>query len=72
MKEQYVNMRNRNLIDLGVLYTYAVGKGFTLSIDEFAVGLRYSDINNIFRQLDQEFNLTLLHDKNDKFIKVIE
>lgn len=72
MKEQYINMRNRKVIDLSVLYTYAREQGMTLSFDQFTVGTQYLNFNVLMEDLDRKFSLTRLHDKNDDFIKVIE
>ena len=72
MKEQYINMRNRKVIDLSVLYTYAREQGMTLTFDQFTIGAQFLNLNVITEDLDRKFGLTLLHDKNDNFIKVIE
>lgn len=72
MKEQYINMRNRKVIDLSVLYTFAREQGMTLTFDQFTVGAQYLNFNVLMEDLDRKFGLTRLHDKNDNFIKVIE
>ncbi len=72
MKEQYINMRNRKVIDLGVLYTLACEQGMTMTFDQFANGAHFLDYNALMEDLDHKFNLTRLYDKNDNFIKVIE
>lgn len=72
MKEQYINMRNRKVIDLSVLYTYAREQGMTLTFDQFANGAHFLDYNALMEDLDRKFGLTRLHDKNDNFIKVID
>ena len=72
MKEQYINMRNRKVIDLSVLYTYAREQGMTLTFDQFTIGAQFLNLSVITEDLDRKFGLTLLHDKNDNFIKVIE
>lgn len=72
MKEQYINMRNRKVIDLSVLYIYAREQGMTLTFDQFIVGAQYLNFNVLMEDLDLKFGLTRLHDKNDNFIKVIE
>jgi hypothetical protein len=71
MKEQYIRMRNSHKIDVDVLYTYAVSKGFTLSIEEFLIGLHLCNINDIITQLDIEFGLTKIYDSEDNFIMVM-
>ena len=72
MKEQYINMRNRKVIDLSVLYTYAREQGMTLTFDQFTVGVQFLNLDVLIEDLDRKFGLTKLHDKNDNFIKVIE
>ena len=72
MKEQYINMRNRKVIDLSVLYTFAREQGMTLSFDQFTVGAQFLNFDVLMEDLDRKFGLTRLHDKNDNFIKVIE
>jgi hypothetical protein len=72
MKEQYINMRNRKIIDLSVLYTFAREQGMTLSFDQFTVGAQFLNFDVLMENLDRKFNLTRLYDKNDNFIKVID
>ena len=71
MKEQYINMRNRKVIDLSVLYTFACEQGMTLSFSEFAVGAQFLNLNAVIEDMDQKFGLTRLYDKNDNFIKIV-
>jgi len=72
MKEQYINMRNRKVIDLSVLYTLARGQGMTLSFDQFTIGAQFLNFDVLMEDLDRKFNLTRLYDKNDNFIKVTD
>jgi hypothetical protein len=72
MKEQYINMRNRKVIDLSVLYTFAREQGMTLSFDQFTMGVQFLNFDVLAEDFDRKFGLTRLHDKNDNFIKVIE
>ena len=72
MIDKYIAMRNKGIVDATILYTYAVDKGFKYGINEFILCLNHSDIPYIISMLDSEFGLTRLHDKNDKFIKIIE
>jgi hypothetical protein len=71
MKEQYIRMRNANQMDIGLLYTYAVGKGFTLDINSFALGMQWC-LFEVIECLDREFGLTLLLDKQGNFMKVVQ
>ena len=72
MKEQYINMRNRKVIDLSVLYTFARDQGMTLDFNQFTIGTQFLNFDALIEDLDRKFGLTRLHDKNDTFIKVIE
>lgn len=72
MKERYINMRNRKVIDLSVLYTFAREQGMTLSFDQFTIGAQFLNFDVLMEDLDRKFNLTRLYDKNDNFIKVID
>ena len=72
MKEEYINMRNRKVIDLSVLYTFARDQGMTLSFDQFTIGAQFLNFDVLMEDLDRKFNLTRLYDKNDNFIKVID
>lgn len=72
MIEEYIKMRNGKIVDLGLLYTYAVGKGMTLDQQRFMVGTQFLDYKELLENLDKEFNLTRLYDKDGNFIKVIQ
>ena len=72
MKEQYINMRNRKVIDLSVLYAFAREQGMSLTFDQFTIGAQFLNFDVLIEDLDRKFGLTRLHDRNDNFIKVIE
>ena len=72
MKEQYINMRNRKVIDLSVLYAFASEQGMSLTFDQFTIGAQFLNFDVLMEDLDRKFGLMRLHDKNDNFIKVIE
>ena len=72
MKEKYIKMRNGKVLDYQLLYTYATERGMTLDPNKFMNGIQFVDINEIIEQLDREFELTRLYDKEGNFIKVIE
>jgi hypothetical protein len=71
MKEAYIKMRNSKVLDYQLLYTYATDKGMTLDPNKFMNGIQFVDINEIIDNLDREFELTRLYDKDGNFIKVI-
>jgi len=71
MKDRYIEMRNRKLLDMYFMYDYAVSKGFSLSFQDFQVGFVYMNIELLLDTLDHEFELTLLFDRQGHFIKVV-
>ena len=72
MKEAYIKMRNSKVLDYQLLYTYATDKGMTLDPNMFMNGIQFVDINEIIENLDKEFELTRLYDKDGNFIKIVE
>jgi len=72
MKEAYIKMRNGKVLDYQLLYTYAVDRGMTLDPNMFMNGIQFIDINEIIDNLDREFELTRLYDKEGNFIKIVE
>lgn len=73
MKERYINMRNEKVVDWQFIYDYAVSKGFTLGVEKFNIGLSWFSMamNDVLDQLDHEYELTTLYDKQGIFIKVV-
>lgn len=72
MKEQYIKMRNSHHIDAALLYTFAREQGFDGDATAFMTAMQFMDVNEMLGTIDRKFELTLLFDKNNKFIKVIE
>jgi hypothetical protein len=72
MKEAYIKMRNGKVLDYQLLYTYATERGMTLDPNKFMHGVQFVDINEIIENLDREFELTRLYDKEGNFIKIVE
>lgn len=72
MKEQYINMRNSNQLNVGLLYTLAREEGLTSAPDQFSMALTFANINEIICHLDHKFELNILYNKNGNFSKVIE
>jgi len=66
-------MRNNRVVDWQFMYDYAVSKGFNLGVQSFNMGanMLLMEINNILISLDHEYDLTLLYDKDNNFIRVI-
>jgi len=73
MKERYIQMRNEGVLDRVFMYDYAVSKGFNLGEQAFSAGFLdlAMNVNSILDQLDVEYELTLLFNKNGQFIKII-
>lgn len=74
MRERYVEMRNRRIVDWQFIYDYCVSKGFTLGVNNFNLGAQWLmvEMESILSILDREYELTLLYDKNNNFIRVIQ
>ena len=66
-------MRNEKVIDWQFIYDYVVSKGFTLGVEKFNIGANYLNMtmHEILNQLDHEYELTILYDKQGIFIKVV-
>ena len=72
MKEDYIKMRDKKIIDTNFFYQYALLKGFKGTFAEFNAGAVYLMVDHALDHLDQEFKLTTVHDKNGNFIKVVK
>jgi hypothetical protein len=74
MRERYIEMRNRRIVDWQFIYDYCVSKGFTLGVNNFNLGAQWLmvEMKSILSILDREYELTLLYDKNNNFIRVIQ
>lgn len=72
MREEYIKMRNSKTVNFQLLYTYAVDRGMTLDPNMFMNGIQFVDVNEIIENLDREFELVRLYDKEGNFIKIIE
>jgi len=72
MKEEYIKMRNSGVVNWQLLYTYATEHGMTLDPQAFIQGVQFVDVNKVLDQIDHEYELTLLYDKEGKFIKIVE
>jgi hypothetical protein len=74
MRERYIEMRNRRIVDWQFIYDYCVSKGFTLGVNNFNLGAQWLmvEMESILSILDREYELTLLYDKNNNFIRVIQ
>jgi len=56
-----------------LLAFYVVAQqGFDGDTTAFMTAMQFMDINEMLGAIDRKFELTLLFDKNNKFIKVIE
>lgn len=64
-------MRNSRTIDGNFIFDHAVSKGFKYGVNEFNMGSIYLDVTKLLEDLDKEYGLTILYDRQGKFIKVI-
>jgi hypothetical protein len=44
----------------------------TLDPQAFIQGVQFVDVNQVFDKIDHEYELTILYDKEGKFIKIVE
>jgi hypothetical protein len=72
MKDEYIKMRNSKTVNFQLLYTYATDRGMTIDPNMFMNGVQFVDVNEIIENLDREFELTRLYDKEGNFIKIVE
>ena len=73
LKSKWIEMRNNNKpLDIPFLYEYAIHKGMKVTPEILNVVARFYDPKLITERLDQEFELNILYDKNDNFIKRVE
>jgi hypothetical protein len=42
-----------------------------LTPEQFSVGMQFMNINRLIEDLDSEFEVTRLYDKNDNFLKIV-
>lgn len=69
-KQQYIQMRNRGKFDINWFYRYYIEKGGKLDFNTFQMVFHIDD--SVLGKLDKDFGLTTLHDKEGRFIKVVE
>ena len=72
MKEQYIQMRNKQELDNRFLWNYYKEQGGKMQNPNEFLQLFYqvTDLSGLFDYLDKKFELTTLWDKNGNFIKV--
>ena len=70
MREEYIKMRDTNQFDIGWFYNYYKEKGGSLDFNVFQLIFRLN--NDILKNLDTEYKLTIVQSKNGDFIKVVE
>lgn len=73
MKERYIKMRNQHVIDWQFIYDYSVSKGYSGGVEIFNQAANYLNMVmvHILEQLDREYELTSLYDKQGNFIKIV-
>jgi hypothetical protein len=73
MKDRYIKMRNSNNYDLTWFYEYYVEQSkHNIDFNTFKNIIAMTDLNNIIDHIDHKFGLTVIYDKDNKFLKVID
>lgn len=65
-------MRNHQQYNIEWFYQYFISQGGNVDFNIFNGIFSISNLNDILNYLDNKFNLTILIDKNNNFIKIIE
>lgn len=66
-------MRNKQQYNIEWFYEYFINQGGKINSPlEFAQYFNLVNLNDILNYLDNKFSLTILVDKNNNFIKIIE
>lgn len=72
MIEQYIHMRNLKQYNLNWFYNYFIQNGGKIdSVQSFQNVFNFINLNDILNYLDHKFELTVIYDKNNNFIKVL-
>lgn len=75
-KDRYIYMRNKKVVDINFFYDYAIHSGYVGTFDEFFNAFKmfttFVGINTILVSLDKKFELTIVFDCEDRFIKVVD
>lgn len=69
MKEQYIKMRNSGKVDINWMYSYYKSYNGVLDYPNFFAMMHRFNIQEILSNLDKEYGLTLLIDKENNLIK---
>lgn len=72
LRKQYIDMRNKKVIDIDFLLRYAIHKGFSGSTEEFLLACNYLIPDVLIKALDLEFGITYVETTKGMFIKVVE
>ena len=72
LKKEYIKMRNKKTIDFNLLSKYYISKNGDPFIFAMMQQVMIDNIDQILEHLDKEFELDVLIDKNNNFVKVYE
>ena len=72
LRSRWIELRNKKAIDPRFIYDYAIHKSMVITFETCMMVLSFYDPNAIIDRLDHEFDLTILYDKDNNFIKVLE
>jgi len=73
LRQDYIRMRNSSKYDLNWFFKYFKEKGGTIGANEFSMLFQqFANLDEVIEHVDREYSLNRLHDKDNKFIKVVE
>lgn len=73
MIQRYIQMRNNQQYNIEWFYEYFMTEGGKMMpLLEFTQYFNLLNLNDILNYLDNKFKLTILINKNNNFIKIIE
>lgn len=70
MKAKYIQMRNSQRYDLNWFHDYYNNNKPNIDINNFQMIFNMGNLDKILEHLDKHFELTILTDSNNKFIKI--
>lgn len=71
MIEQYIQMRNSKQYNLEWFYNYFIQNGGKIdSVQSFQNVFNFINLNDVLDFLDHKFELTVIYDRNNNFIRV--
>ena len=72
MIQEYIQMRNLQQYNLEWFYNYFISQDGKLDFQNFQNIFNILNLNDILNYLDRKFELVVLTDKDNNFIKIVE